>query len=112
MSDKSPPEAASDDTAPIETYDQVLAEYVSSGSEAALYQASLLSQSCIVSGLGPEDIVALHFESLEKVLGQRRPLERVRLVGDAQQFLLEVMIAYGVQYREYLELRLKESLRD
>jgi signal transduction histidine kinase len=98
--------------APIETYDQVLAEYVSSGSEAALYQASLLSQSCIVSGLGPEDIVALHFESLEKVLTERRPLERVRLVGDAQQFLLEVMIAYGVQYREYLELKLKESLRD
>jgi len=111
MTENSLPGAA-DDVAPIETYDQVLAEYVRSGSEAALYQASLLSQSCIESGLGPEDIVALHFESLEKVLGSRRPLERVRLLGDAQQFLLEVMIAYGVQYREYLELRLKESLRD
>jgi signal transduction histidine kinase len=112
MSDNPAPGAASDEVAPIETYDQVLAEYVHSGSEAALYQASLLSQSCIVSGLGPEDIVALHFDSLEKVLAQRRPLERVRLVSDAQQFLLEVMIAYGVQYREYLELKLQESLRD
>jgi signal transduction histidine kinase len=112
MTENPLPGTAYDVAAPIETYDQVLAEYVSSGSEAALYQASLLSQSCIESGLGPEDIVALHFESLDKVLAERRPLERVRLVGDAQQFLLEVMIAYGVKYREYLELKLKEGLRD
>src|SRR4051794_31808946 len=95
-----------------DSYDRVLAEYLHSGSEESLYQASLLSQACIESGLGPEDIIALHFESLDKVLGSRSPLERARANSDAQQFLLEVMIAYGVKYREYLELRLQEGLRD
>src|SRR4051794_36977473 len=95
-----------------DSYDRVLAEYLHSGSEESLYQASLLSQACIESGLGPEDIIALHFESLDKVLSHRTPLERARANSEAQQFLLEVMIAYGVRYREYLEIRLKEGLRD
>src|SRR5581483_11226042 len=95
-----------------DAYDTVLAEYLRSGSEESLYRASLLSESCIENGLGPEDIIALHFESLDKVLAGRSPLERARGHSEAQQFLLEVMIAYGVKYREYLELRLQEGLRD
>jgi two-component system, OmpR family, phosphate regulon sensor histidine kinase PhoR len=100
--------------APVQpdTYDSVLAEYIHSGSEETLYRASLLSQSCIESGLGPEDIIALHFDSLDKVTEGATPRERARASSDAQQFLLEVMIAYGVKYREYLEIRLRESLRD
>ena len=38
--------------------------------------------------------------------------ERTRASAQAQQFLLEVMIAYGVRFREYLELRLREALTD
>jgi signal transduction histidine kinase len=95
-----------------DAYDAVLAEYLRSGSEDSLYRASLLSQGCIESGLGPEDIIALHFESLDKVLEGRSPLARARANSEAQQFLLEVMIAYGVKYREYLEIRLREGLRD
>jgi signal transduction histidine kinase len=95
-----------------DAYDEVLDEYLRTGGEHALYRASLLSHTCIQSGLGPEDIIALHFDCLEKVLAGRTPLERARLSGDAQQFLLEIMIAYGVRYREYLETRLSEGLRD
>jgi len=40
------------------------------------------------------------------------PRELTRVVGDAHQFLLEIMIAYGVKYKEYLELKLREGLRD
>ena len=95
-----------------DSYDAVLAEYLRTGGEESLYRASLLSQGCIESGLGREDIIALHFDSLDKVLAGRAPLERARAASEAQQFLLEVMIAYGVKYREYLELRLREGLRD
>jgi signal transduction histidine kinase len=38
--------------------------------------------------------------------------ERARASTDALQFLLEVMIAYGVQYQAYLELRLRERERE
>jgi signal transduction histidine kinase len=95
-----------------DAYDAILSEYLHSGSEESLYRASLLSQGCIESGLGPEDIIALHFETLERMLADRSPIARTRANSEAQQFLLEVMIAYGVKYREYLEIRLREGLRD
>ncbi len=93
-------------------YSSILSDYVTDQNEEALYRASLLSQACIESGLGPEDIVALHFEGLEKVLPIYPYRDHARIIGDAHQFLLEVMIAYGVKYKEYLELRLNESIRD
>ena len=57
-------------------------------------------------GLGPEDIIALHFESLDDILAAFSYREQRRAISDANQFLLEMMIAYGVKYREYLELRI------
>lgn len=93
-------------------YNSILAEYLETRSENALYRASILSQVCIESGLGPEDIVALHFESLDAVLPNHPYREHTRVIGEAHQFLLEVMIAYGVKYKEYLELKVRDSLRD
>ncbi|MHB1130806.1 MAG: sensor histidine kinase [Chloroflexota bacterium] len=93
-------------------YASILEEYLRGEGESALYRASLLSQSCIESGLGPEDIVALHFESLEKTLPAFAYREHARVINDANQFLLEMMIAYGVKYKEYLELRISETLHD
>ncbi len=93
-------------------YGEVLGEYLRTHGEGALYRASRLSQACIETGLGPEDIIALHFEALDASLATLAYREQARAHGDAQQFLLEVMIAYGVKYKEYLELKLSESLRD
>ena len=93
-------------------YSEILGAYLRTHSEEALYRASRLSQACIETGLGPEDIIALHFEALDALLANLPYREQARAHGDAQQFLLEVMIAYGVKYKEYLELKLGESLRD
>ncbi len=92
-------------------YRDVLAEYLRSHSEDALYRASLLSQLCVSEGLGPEDILALHAESLDRIVADLSVPKRSRAQHDAHQFLLEVMIAYGVQFRHYLELRLGERTR-
>jgi signal transduction histidine kinase len=97
---------------PTDAYADALAEYCRDRSENALYRASLLSQTFVESGLGPEDIIALHCESLDSVLQNRPAREQVLATGDAHQFLLEVMIAYGVKYKEFLELRLSQSLRE
>jgi signal transduction histidine kinase len=71
-----------------------------------------LSQTFVESGLGPEDIIALHCESLDGILSGRPAREQVVTTNDAHQFLLEIMIAYGVKYKEFLELRLSQTLRE
>jgi signal transduction histidine kinase len=103
---------ASEAAVPSDDYADALADYCHDRSESALYRASLLSQTFVESGLGPEDIIALHCESLDGVLKGRPAREQVLATSDAHQFLLEVMIAYGVKYKEFLELRLSQSLRE
>ncbi|HEX8917618.1 MAG TPA: ATP-binding protein [Chloroflexota bacterium] len=93
-------------------YERILEAYLRFHSEDALYQASVLSQACIESGLGPEDIIALHFDALAELLKSRSHHDQARATGDAQQFLLEVMITYGVKFKEFLELKLRETMRD
>lgn len=89
-------------------YGAALAEYLNTRGEAALYQASLLSRSFVQERIGPEDIVALHVEAMHEV-ARALPLRSQRYAAtDGLHFLLEVMIAYGVQHKEYLELRLRE----
>jgi signal transduction histidine kinase len=102
----------SESRVPTDDYAAALADYCSDRSEAALYRASLLSHTFVESGLGPEDIIALHCESLDGVLDGRSAREQLLATSDAHQFLLEVMIAYGVKYKEYLELRLSQTLRE
>jgi signal transduction histidine kinase len=93
---------------PLDQYGQVLVRYLKNPSEQALYDASLLSQTLVQHGVGPEEIVALHMEALDLALEGCSPREQARSVGNANQFLLEVMIAYGLTYREYLELKVRE----
>ncbi|MBI3965446.1 MAG: hypothetical protein HY329_07405, partial [Chloroflexi bacterium] len=97
---------------PTQEYVAALAEYLISRSESALYRASMLSQRLIAERLGPEEIVAIHMEALDEVTSPLPVRERARAGVDALQFLLEVMIAYGVQYKEYTELKLTEHGRE
>jgi signal transduction histidine kinase len=99
---------AIDATTSLDRYGQVLAEYLQNPGEHALYDASLMSRNLVQHGVGPEEIVALHMEALDQALKGSPPRDQARCVGHAHQFLLEVMIAYGLTYREYLELRVRE----
>src|SRR5688572_14313784 len=92
----------------VESYSRVLRDYCVTHSEEALYQANLMSAGFIQDGVGPDEIVALHFEAVQEVTGNPEfsPTERVRVLNDAHQFLLEVMIGYGAQYKQFLEMRL------
>lgn len=101
-------DSASPEVPPLDRYGQVLARYLKNPSEQALYDASILSQTLVHHGVGPEEIVALHMEALDLALEGVSPREQARSVGNANQFLLEVMIAYGLTYREYLELKVRE----
>jgi signal transduction histidine kinase len=93
-------------------YARTLRSYCSTRLEADLYLASLLGQRFVESGLGPDDIVALHTEALEIAVADLPLRQKAGAAVDALQFLLEVMIAYGVHHRQYLELRFTERTRE
>lgn len=93
-------------------YRVCLTDYLKARSERALYQASLLGQSCVEAGMGPEEIIAVHAESLEHAMAALSPRQVASAGVDGLQFLLEVMIAYGVHYQHYLELRMAEQMRE
>jgi signal transduction histidine kinase len=95
-------------TATIADYTEALSEFLRTRGEAALYRASLISGAFVIQRIGPDEIIALHVEALESAcrgMGQR---EQLLAATDALQFLLEIMIAYGVQHKEHLERRLTE----
>ncbi len=93
---------------PAGRYAEVLNRYLAEPGERALYDASLLSRDLVRAGIGPEEIVALHVEALEQALGACSLRQQARCIGNGHQFLLEVMIAYGLAYSEYLELKVRE----
>jgi signal transduction histidine kinase len=96
MSDSTP--------SPQDTYVNALKEVCRLGAELAGSSARL-SKLLISSGVAPLEIVAMHKAAVDTVLG---PNESRELVV-AQQFLLEVLIAYAVQYSLVAEVRLAEA---
>ena len=96
----------------VGTYAAILAEYLHTRGEEALYRASILSRDFVERGVGPEEIIALHFEAVAAVTAGLSFGEQARVGPHAHQFLLEVMITYGAQFKEYLELKLADSVRE
>jgi signal transduction histidine kinase len=96
---------------PLERYGEVLAEYLQTRGERQLFEASLLSNRFVEAGVGPDEIIALHVEALDQALQGTSFREQARAIGDSHQFLLDVMIAYGLKYREYFEMKKQEGER-
>ncbi len=95
------------------SYAAVLFDFCRTHSEESLYHASVLSAGFIHQSLGPDEIVALHFDAVQEVASDDSftPADRIRVLNDAHQFLLEVMIGYGAQYKEFLDLKLDAAVR-
>jgi sigma-B regulation protein RsbU (phosphoserine phosphatase) len=81
-------------------YRHLLRSYLKESSEKALYQAQLFSRKSILQQISPEEIISLHSEALKEILPDIQ--EEVLLSFD---FLLEVMIDYGLAYQEHQSLR-------
>jgi len=97
----------------VPTYEETLLAFCQTHSEESLYGASQLSAGFIHEGFGPDEIVSIHFDAVRHVAADDTFTipDRVRVLNDAHQFLLEVMIGYGAQYKEFLDLRLQEATR-
>lgn len=85
-------------------YKKILKSFLENPSEEALYQAQNFSRKAIESGISPEEIISLHRSGLLETLpqGEGRTIQTFEL-------LLEVMMGYGLAYREYQSLRNKQA---
>jgi len=81
-------------------YKEMLTSYLENKSEHALYHAQQFSKEMMENDMSPEETVSLHLSVFQE-LAKDLPEE----VVDSFDILLEVMIGYGLAYREHQSLR-------
>ncbi|WP_025026353.1 PP2C family protein-serine/threonine phosphatase [Caldalkalibacillus mannanilyticus] len=86
-----------------ESYKRILYDYLRTNEEGYLYEGQQLSKSLIEIGVSPEEIVSFHIDSVKGFIPDLQPD-----MLNSFHFLLEVMIGYGLQYREHQSLREKQ----
>ncbi|MFS0612822.1 PP2C family protein-serine/threonine phosphatase [Lederbergia ruris] len=80
-------------------YRDILSKYLEDKNEQALYQGQKLSRKLIEHHIGPEEIISLH-KSVIVENGYREDN-----ILHSFDILLEVMMGYGLAYREHQSLR-------
>ncbi|WP_299094594.1 PP2C family protein-serine/threonine phosphatase [uncultured Metabacillus sp.] len=81
-------------------YRELLRNYLQYQTETALYQGQKLSRKTIEHQIPPEEIISIH----RKVLQELFPDIRNEILTSLD-FLLEVMMGYGMAYQEHQSLR-------
>lgn len=86
-------------------YRDLLKEYIRTQDEKALYQADQVIKSLIKNNIPPEEIVNIHFKSLLELYPDLHEDFR-----HSSNFLIEMMISYGLAHQEFMNLR-EEQLK-
>jgi diguanylate cyclase (GGDEF)-like protein len=92
----------------LEKYYPILQDYLAQQSETALYQASLFGRKLMERGIGPEEIVELHGQALQKILAQTQPVKIPGRTLESFNLLLELIMAYSLAYQEYMAHKSRE----
>lgn len=82
------------------TYRGILSSYLKESTEAALYQGQKLSRKAIEDQISPEEIINVHCSALKNLFP-----DLPQQVLSSFDFLLEVMMDYGLAYQEHQSLR-------
>ncbi|KYC71582.1 PP2C family protein-serine/threonine phosphatase [Heyndrickxia coagulans] len=85
-------------------YKEILSHFLQHPDEQALYQCEKFSRKLIENRISPEDMIMCH----RSVLQQIEP-GLSKTVQQSFDVLLEVMLAYGLVYREQQSLRTKQK---
>lgn len=85
-------------------YRELLRAYLGSDEEIDLYNVSLLGKEFIRKGIGPEDIIEMHYKSLEKILEDVSLSDEKGAVLKSFRVLLEIMMSYGMAYKHYQDM--------
>ncbi|GAB4074257.1 phosphoserine phosphatase RsbU [Barrientosiimonas marina] len=88
----------------ISHYRELLKHYIETQDEESLYGAEQISKELIQNNVPPEEIINLHIRVMSELYPAIPDNFRYSL-----NFLLEIMIAYGITYQEYYSLREEQS---
>jgi two-component system, NarL family, sensor histidine kinase UhpB len=93
-------------------YERVLRSYLRQGGESSLKQAYELGRRALSGGRGIVEMIALHQQSVEKILGDTQQIGVLHQAGD---FFVELMSPFEMTHRAFGEAndtlrRLNESL--
>ncbi|MDQ0221321.1 phosphoserine phosphatase [Peribacillus cavernae] len=83
-----------------ERYREALSTYLKDQTEQALYSGQKISRKTIEDKISPEEIISLHKSILMEICP-----DTTDKVFHSLDFLLEVMMGYGIAYRELQSLR-------
>lgn len=81
-------------------YSKILSIYLRESSETALYQGQKLSRKLIEHQISPEEIISMHGEAMKDLFPDIQ-----QEVLSSFDFLLEIMMDYGLAYQEHQSLR-------
>lgn len=84
-------------------YNDIVCKYLEEKDERVLYQGQKLSRKLIEHNIAPEEIISLHKSIIMQ--GNHSPSQMV----DSFDVLLEVMMGYGLAYREHQSLRTEQQ---
>lgn len=93
-------------------YVDLLRDYLESPEELDLYNASLLGKEFIRKGIGPEDIIEMHYKSIRKILEDICPADEKEAFLKSFRVLLEVMSPYDMAFGHYFELKRMNLLQE
>lgn len=84
-------------------YQNILSTYLKESSETALYQGQKMSRKFIEQKISPEEIIGLHCDAMKNLFPDIQ-----KEVLASFDFLLQVMMDYGLAYQEHQSLRDKQ----
>ncbi len=88
-------------------YVELLKKYIENEDETNLYAAQQVSRKFIEKKISPEEVISLHKTSVEEIFP-----ELAARIGPSYDFLIEVMIHYGLALMEHQSLiRKQEALQ-
>ncbi|KGX87828.1 PP2C family protein-serine/threonine phosphatase [Pontibacillus marinus] len=87
----------------LQTYKDLMKQYIETQNEQALYNAEQFSKHSIQQNISPDEIINVHFQALMELYPDV-PDD----IRNSMNFLLETMISYGLAYQEYQALREKQ----
>jgi len=85
-------------------YKKILSDYMADQTEKNLYIAQNFTRQLIQNNISPEDVVSIHKNAVEKLFPRRMSEEQL-----AYDFLIEVMVHYGMAHREHQSLIQKQA---
>ncbi|MBL3730762.1 PP2C family protein-serine/threonine phosphatase [Lysinibacillus sp. HST-98] len=85
-------------------YKKILADYMVNQTERNLYIAQNFTRQLIQKNISPEDVISIHKNAVEQIFPNQMNESQ-----PAYDFLIEVMVHYGMAHREHQSLLQKQA---